>query len=41
MTITCSICGKPVSLEEINAIALYNDTIIKICNNVRKRMNCA
>ena len=38
MTITCSICGKPVSLEEINTIALSNETIVKICNIVRKRM---
>lgn len=38
MTITCSICGKPVSLEEIREISLENDTIVKICNMVRKRM---
>lgn len=38
MTITCSVCGKPLSLSEINSIALTNETIVKICNIVRKRL---
>lgn len=39
MTISCSICGKQLSLEEINDCLLYNEVMVKICNMVRKRVN--
>ena len=39
MIITCSICGKQLSLEEINDSLLYNEVMVKLCNMVRKRVN--
>jgi len=39
MTVSCSICGKPVKVEDLKSIALNSDTIVKVCHIAQKRAN--